>query len=263
MQTSYQVESQTESLSAMAIAFAQDTKDFQSPNDVFDFHALRRQLSICLLLCFVQPVQFAIFLRQNHFLRCALQTPIAQITAQSGFFAEPVATHLIQLVFVRFAVAEKRRHNLFRFFGNQNLSFQRMPLFLAAVEPLLFFFGRSIKLSVTSTIAYLIELSSRSRFLPGKENLPDLIQISSMRRTSRDTFDSCNFQSRPRWNIVRYSRQKQSVSRIWFSTDKLLFLPRLFSCLHSTTTWHIAAKVSRLTPHKRLKSPGFKFLTSS
>jgi hypothetical protein len=61
--------------------------------------------------------------------------------------------------------------------------------------------------------------------LPGKENFPDPIKTSSIRRTSRETFDSCKPQSLPKWNIVRYSRQNQSVRRSWFSIDKLLLRP--------------------------------------
>ena len=263
MQTGYQVESQPESLSAMAVAFAQNPKNLQSPNDVFHLDPFACQLPIRLLFRFAQPVQFAVFLRQNYVDRFGLQTPISQIGLQCSVFSHSDAAQLKQPVVVRLAFAEKCCRDLFRVFGNNNLRFQTVSLALATVKPLLFFFGRSIKLSVTSTIVYLMVSSASSRFLPGKANLPDLIKISSMRRTRRETFDSCSCQSLPRWNIVRYSRQNESVNRTWFSMDKLLFLPRVFSYLYSRTTSHIAAKVSLVTPHKRLRSPCCRFLTSS
>jgi hypothetical protein len=43
-----------------------------------------------------------------------------------------------------------------------------------------------------------------------------------------------------------------------FSIDPL-FRPRSCNPLNSETTVHIAEKVSLVTPHKRLKSPSFKF----
>ncbi len=119
MKTGYQVESQAKSFPAMAIAFAQDTKDFQPPNHIFNLDALCRQRSIRLLFRFAQLMQFTVFLRQNHIHRFGLQAPIAQITAQPNLFAKSSAAQLIQLVIVRLAFAKERRHDLFGFFGNQ------------------------------------------------------------------------------------------------------------------------------------------------
>jgi hypothetical protein len=189
MQTGYQVESQSESLSAVTIAFAQNPKDFQPSNNIFDLHALACQLPIRLLFAARQLMQFAVFLRQNHIQRFGLQTPISQIGAQFQVLAKSNAALLKQFVIVVAAFAEKCCRDLLAFFFNDELRFQTVPLFLAAVKGALFFFGRSISLSVTSTIVYLIESPSSSRFLPGKENLPDLIKISSTRRTIRDTFE--------------------------------------------------------------------------
>jgi len=263
MQTGNQIESQSESFSAMPVTFAQNPEDFQSPDHVFYLDAFACQFSIELLFFLRQAMQLAVFQWQNHILQFGLQSPITQVRAQFQLFAKSHSALLKQFVIVRFAFPEKRRNNLLGFFVDQDLCFQRVPLFLARIISTLFFFGRSIKLSVTSTIVYLIASPSSSRFLPGSANLPDLIKIFSTRCTSRETFDSCSRQSRPRWNNVRYSRQKESVSNNWFSIDNLLFLPRLLISLYSRITAHIAAKVSLVTPQKRLKSPSFKFLTSS
>ena len=189
MQTGNQIESQTESFTAMPVAFAQYPKDFQSPNDVFNFHSFACELSIEFLFCLRQLMQFAVLQWQNRFLGFALQAPIAQIGAQFQIFAQPHAAQLKQFIIVRPTFAEKRRRDLLTFFSNNKLCFQTVPLLLPAVKSALFFFGRSISLSVTSIIVYLSESASSRRFLPGRENFPDLIKISSIRRTSRETFE--------------------------------------------------------------------------
>ncbi len=172
MQTGYQVKSQTESLSAMTIALAQNPKNFQSPNDVFHLDALACQFPIHLLFRFVQLVQFAVFLRHNDIQRLGLQSPITQIGAQCSVFAKSDTAHLKQFVIVRLAFAKEGCHDLFVFFINHNLRLQTVPLTLAAIESLLFFFGRSIKFSVTSTIVYLMALSWSSRFYPAEQTCP-------------------------------------------------------------------------------------------
>jgi hypothetical protein len=133
MQTGYQVEAQTESLSAMTIAFAQNSKDFQPSNDVFHLHALSRQLPIRLLFRFAQLMQFAVFLRQNDIHRLRLQTPITQIGSQFQMFAQMRAAHLKQFVIVVAAFAEECCRDFCAFFINQNLRLQTVPLFLETV----------------------------------------------------------------------------------------------------------------------------------
>jgi hypothetical protein len=57
-----------------------------------------------------------------------------------------------------------------------------MPFFLSTVITALFFLGRSIGLSPTSTIIADHSLSAdKSAFLPGKLNFLDLINLSSTR----------------------------------------------------------------------------------
>jgi len=263
MQTGDQIESQSETLSAMPVAFAQDAKNLQSANHIFNFYPFACSRPIDLLFCLTQAMQFAVLQWQNHFFGFALQAPITQIGTQSKMLAQTHTAQPEQFVVVGVTCAEKGRCNFSTFFGNNQLCLQSVPLALARIESALFFFGRSISLSVTSTIVYLMASASSSRFLPGRENFPERIKMSSILRTSLETFDSCNPQSLPKWNSVRYSRQKESVKRSWFSTDKLLLRPRRVCRLCSRATSHIAAKVSLPTPHKRLKSLGFMFLISS
>ncbi len=240
MQTSDQIESQSETLSTMPVAFAQDAKDLQSANHIFNFYPPSCSRPIDLLFCLAQAMQFAVLQWQNH--SFAVQAPVTQIGTQLQMFAQPHPAEGEQLIVVGATFAEKGRRNFSTLFANNKLRFQSVSLFLARIKPALFFFGRSISLSVTSTIVYLSSSASSSRFLPGRENFPDLIKISSIRRTVRETFDSCKFQSRPRWNSVRYSRQNESVSKIWFSIDKLLLLPRFAVGLCSLTTLHTSGQ---------------------
>ena len=173
MQTGDQIESQTESFSAMPVAFAQNTKDLQSANHVFVLHSFACQRSIEFLFLFRQLMRFAVFQWQNHFRRVAVQAPVSQISSQFQIFAQWHATQPEQFVAVRPSFAKKRRRDSFRFFLNNDLGFQTVPLFLARIKSLLFFFGRWISLSVTSTIVYLIESLSSSRFCcPAERTLP-------------------------------------------------------------------------------------------
>jgi hypothetical protein len=130
MQTGDQIESQSESFSAMPTAFAQDTKYLEPPNYVFDLDPFAFQFPIQLLFCLHELMQLTVFQRQNR-LRCfGLQSPISQIGAQFQMFTKLCAAHLEQFVIVRFAFSEKRRNDLFRFLVNQNLRFQAVSLFL-------------------------------------------------------------------------------------------------------------------------------------
>ncbi len=181
----------------MPIAFTQNAKDLQSANHIFNFDALACPFSVDLLFLARQAVQLAVFQRQNDFFGFALQAPITQIGAQFQMFAQPHVAQLKQFVIVRATFAEKGRRNFSALFANNKLRFQNVPLSLVRIKCARFFFGRSISLSVTSTIVYLRAKASSSRFLPGRENFPEPIKISSIRRTVRETFDSCKFQSLP------------------------------------------------------------------
>lgn len=190
MQTCYQIKSQSKSFAAMPIAFAQYSKYLHSPNHIFNLDPFACQFPIQLSFGFCQLMQFAVFQWQNYFFRFTLQSPICQIIPQFHRLTKLHTADLKQFVVLRSTASEKCRGDFLALFINNQLCFQRVSLFLAAVKSALFFFGRSISRSVTSTIVYLIVSSISSRFLPGKENFPDLIKISSISRTSRETFDS-------------------------------------------------------------------------
>lgn len=141
MQTGNQIEVPSESFATMPIAFAQNPKDFHSPNHVFDLHPFACQFSIQFLFCLCQLTQLTVFQWQNHLRRFSLQSPISQISSQFQLFAKVDTTFLKQFVIMRFAFPEKRRNNLLRFFVNYNLRFQRVPFFLARIISFLFFSG--------------------------------------------------------------------------------------------------------------------------
>lgn len=140
-----------------------------------------------------------------------------------------------------------------------------MLLFFAAIEATLFFWGRSIGLSVTSTTMTLqLSLWWGNSFLPGKRNLPELINKVSTFCTSRHTAYSLSLQLVAIWNWVRYSRQYSSANSNWSSTLSLHCPPRLplRSRLGRSTSF-ICSKVSGCTPHLRLKALGLWFLNCS
>jgi len=124
MKTGNQIESQPESFSPMAVAFAQYPKYLQPPNHVLNLHPPSCQLPIRLLFRFAQAMQFAVFQRQNHIQTLVLQTPIAQITSQPNLFAKFDTAFLIQLIIVRFAFAKEGRNDFSGFFRDYQLRLQ-------------------------------------------------------------------------------------------------------------------------------------------
>lgn len=97
---------------------------------------------------------------------------------------------------------------------DDNLALQGVPLLFAAVVRLMLFFGRSTGVSATSTMTNSILWSEGyNTFLPGSLKARLFVKMSSTRRMTRQTFDSCSTQLVARWKSVRYSRQYSSVSR--------------------------------------------------
>lgn len=69
---------------------------------------------------------------------------------------------------------------------DNHLRFQSVPFLFSTIEALLFFFGRSIGLSVTSTTTTLISDSDPcSCFFPGRLKALDWLSAFSMLRTIR------------------------------------------------------------------------------
>ncbi len=152
IQSGNQIDSQHKPSAAIAVSFRQYPKDFQMPNNVFDNHALGCQLPVELFLFLAQFAAFRLFERCP---RVFVQCEQALITA--------VAQTLDRLRQISFAVFEKRKivsrsfgktgvNNLPGFQASPHLGFYGVPLFLARIISLLFFFdGRSIGDSTTST----------------------------------------------------------------------------------------------------------------
>lgn len=213
IQSGNQVEAQSESAAAIAIPFRDDAKDFQMPNDVLDQHFAPRQLTVSAPLFFAQLFALRLFdrcLRIGVFL---LQALITGISEQTNVFGNRQCALFEHRKIVRFAVALCRADDPVSRSVDNNLRFYRVPLFLARIVSLLFFFGRSIGVSVTSTITNSKVLSlSRSTFLPGSFKSLQCLSRFSILTIVRETVASDNCQRLARWNCVGYSRQYSSVS---------------------------------------------------
>jgi len=81
---------------------------------------------------------------------------------------------------VPFSFSKGRTNHFAAFFVDNDLCFQRVPLFLAGIVEFLPLFGRSIGVSVASisTSSYAMLLFSNA-FLLGSENVPSLTKTSS------------------------------------------------------------------------------------
>ncbi len=97
-----------------------------------------------------------------------LQALITGISEQTNVFGNRQRALFKHRKIVRFPVSLGCANNSARRLVNDHLRFYRVPFFLARIVSLLFFFGRSIGVSVTSTItnSKLFSLS-RKAFLPG------------------------------------------------------------------------------------------------
>ena len=83
------------------------------------------------------------------------------------------------------------RENLLAYDVDDNLAFQGVALFLATVVTPLFFWGRSIGLSVASTKTTVQSVSLTSRRL-GRLNAPERLRVSSTCVIIRSALDSCS-----------------------------------------------------------------------
>ena len=91
----------------------------------------------------------------------------------TGFFEQPEI--------VLFPIAEAQADDFHCFLINDKLGFQCMPFLFSGIVSPLFFWGRSIGVSVASIriISYSASLFSNS-FLPGKEKVPSFIRTFSI-----------------------------------------------------------------------------------
>lgn len=259
VQSGYQIEPQSKSAAAVAVAFGDNPKDFQTPNHVFNHNALTRQLPIYSALVCAQLAAFWLLDGRLRVLMDGWQTLITRIAKQPNVISNRKSAFFEHGKIVRFADCLPGANNLARLLFNDNLRFYRVPLFLATVVSALFFFGRSIGVSVTSTtINSKVFSLARKTFLPGSWRSVQFFKRFSILRIVRETVASDTCHRLAIWNCVGYSRQYSSMSNTWSSTDSLHGLPDFF-CTRvrsSRTNSQILAKVSGLTPQYRLKSSG-------
>ena len=129
--------------------------------------------------CISQSVIFTCFYRNETFKMNIKNTAISLIGNYPYIFSYIAAIAFKQPEIMSFSFWKSNAHNVFAFFVSCNLNFYCVPFFLARVVLLLFFWGRSISISVASTTTFSIVLSSSSFFLDGKWNALFLISVSS------------------------------------------------------------------------------------
>src|SRR5215203_543339 len=218
IQSGNQVETQSKSATAIPVFFRDYPKYLQIANHVFNDDSFSRQLPICSFLFFRQLRSFGFFGRCLTVFVFLFQTLITGIAQAFNLFPQSQPALFEKFKIVRFAFRLTGAKNLPRLFINHDLRLYRVPLFLARIISALFFFGRSIIVSVASTTitSKIFPLVCKT-FLPGKRKSGQRLRISSILRIIRHTVGSLKFQELAIWNCVRYSRQYSKVSNTWSS----------------------------------------------
>ena len=123
---------------------------------------------------------FGTFFRQERIVVQQDKPLISSVRFQHDFWPGMGTGILVQLEIVFFPIGKRQRNNLPTLEIHQNLSFQRVPLFLSRIVSFLLFLGRSIGDSVASTriTSYSISLFNGA-FRPGREKVPSWISVSS------------------------------------------------------------------------------------
>ena len=259
VQSSNQINAQHQTSSPIPIPLCQYPKDFQVSNHVFNHDALSRQLPICLSLLFAQLAAFRLFGWCLRVLVFLFQTLITGIAQAFNRLAQTQSALFEQFKIVCFAFCLARANDLSRFLVNDHLRFYRVPLTLARIVSALFFFGRSMTVSVASTtiISNKFSLSCKT-FLPGNLKSGHFFKISSILRIIRHTVGSLKFHELAMWNCVRYSRQYSKVNKTWSSILKRVGLPGFFCPRLSSSpiNWQMWRNVSGLSPQCRLNFSG-------
>src|SRR5215210_843166 len=250
-----QIEAQTEPLAPIPIPLCQNPKYLQISENMFNHNSHPPDFTIAGFFFFRQLSAFRLFLWRSTIPVQFLQSLVTFIAQFENFFRQLDPTLFVKLEIVDRSRSVCRRHNLFRFYVRNDLRLDGVPLFLPTVVSLLFFLGRSIGVSPTSTTTISKARSFCLRtFLPGIRNSGQSFKISSTDWMIRQTVLSDKPQGVAMWNCVRYSRQYSKVKRTWFGTDSFGGLPatRRRDFIFSATRWHIFSKVFFFTPQYRL-----------
>ena len=259
---SQQIKAQTETLAPIAVALAQDTKDFEARHHMLHSHALARQLSILSFVLSLQRAIFAFLVRRLAVGVPAVQAAITRIRQTATGCTEPQSAFLEQSKVMHSSLTKSRRQNAPTALLNNHLRLQGVPFLLAAKESFAFFWaplpcGCSIVHSVASMTTTCQTIpEGRNAFLPGKVNWPEVIRASSTRRTVREAVASLTPYVLAMWKSVRYSLQYIKVNKSWSHKGNLGGRPKRPNC--SCKALSIVSKVSRRTPVRRRNSAGLR-----
>ena len=164
-----EIHSQQVPFAAVAIPFAHDFEGFDLGIDVFNDNAFARQCTVKRLLLCRQRTIFAFFVRNLTVRVVRQQSLIAAVGQQQNSPNNRCLDHHFEQLEIMYgALFLGGTENLPCFGVNNDLRLYPVPLFLAGVPFFLFFLGRSIGLSVTSTISVRPAFAwSSNAFLPG------------------------------------------------------------------------------------------------
>jgi hypothetical protein len=221
VQSGYQVEPQRETTAAIAVALRHDPKYLQMPDDVLHHDPQPRQLPILSLLLACQLRALRLLLRRARVLVLFLQALIAGIAQQMNACSNLAARLFEDGKVMRLARSVSGTNDFARPAVDDHLRLDGVPLTLARIVPPLFFFGRSIGVSVASTTTTSIRLSlPRNCFLPGSRKSARRLRMSSTFVMMRHAVGSLNPYLCAMWNCVGYSRQYSRVSSTWSGGER-------------------------------------------
>ena len=174
-------------------------------NHVLHQHPLPRQLPVGAALLLAQRFAFRLLERCLRVFVYLLQALITGIAKYANVFGNLKSGLFEHREIVRFPISLSSANDPTSRLVNDNLRFYRVPLFLARIISALFFFGRSIGVSVTSTMTNSKVFSlSRNTFLPGSFKWLQFLSRFSILTMVRETVASDSCQRLARWNWVGY-----------------------------------------------------------
>lgn len=157
------------SFSSVSIPFAHDFESFDFCVDVFNDDSFLRQLAVERFLFHRQRVIFACFVRDSAVFVQLQQPLITTVGQQQNPAKDRPNRRFENLKIMHGPFVLGGAENFLRFDVDDDLRFYRMPFFFAGIPVFLFFLGRSIGLSVTSTARVRPAFSLDSNaFFPGK-----------------------------------------------------------------------------------------------
>ena len=170
-------------------------------NNMFDYYSLARQPLVELFLFSSQLAAFRLLKRCPRIFVQGEQTLITAVRQTFDCFRQIRFGVFIQRKIVSCSLCKSGVNNAARPSANSDLSFYRVPLFLARIVAFLFFFrGRSIGDSATSTTTTSTSGDQSAIRLPGRANSPESVKMSSTRVIMSDTDASLISQLVPIWN---------------------------------------------------------------